>query len=158
VQDPWEKREPGLGVGRDPWRTPLQWDGSHNAGFSHARPWLPLAPDFRERNIAALRADPRSILALYRALIELRNAHAALNVGNQRVISGADNVLWFERSFGGETFAVVLNFADEERPLPATGACDCVLSTRIDRTGPVTDTTLWANEGMILRLRPDCGA
>ncbi|MGB8177138.1 MAG: alpha amylase, partial [Pseudolabrys sp.] len=28
VQDPWEKNEPGLGLGRDPSRTPFQWDAT----------------------------------------------------------------------------------------------------------------------------------
>ncbi|HZZ89127.1 MAG TPA: alpha-amylase family glycosyl hydrolase, partial [Caulobacteraceae bacterium] len=44
VQDPWEKNEPGLGLGRDPCRTPMPWDASPHAGFSTAEPWLPLNP------------------------------------------------------------------------------------------------------------------
>ena len=55
VQDPAERNEPGLGLGRDPVRTPMQWDGGLNAGFTHpgAEPWLPLASDFAARNVAA---------------------------------------------------------------------------------------------------------
>ena len=33
-RDPWEKNVPGLGLGRDPKRTLMQWDGDPNAGFS----------------------------------------------------------------------------------------------------------------------------
>src|SRR5581483_1078905 len=51
VQDPWEKNEPGLGLGRDPQRTPMQWDSSPNAGFTTVIPWLPLAPDHTSRNV-----------------------------------------------------------------------------------------------------------
>ena len=43
VQDPWEKRVPGLGLGRDPARIPMLWDTSPNAGFTTGTPWLPLA-------------------------------------------------------------------------------------------------------------------
>jgi hypothetical protein len=50
VQDPRELREPGLGLGRDPVRTPMPWDGSRNAGFTTGRPWLPLNPDWPARN------------------------------------------------------------------------------------------------------------
>src|SRR5690606_11977646 len=45
VQDPFEKNVPGMGMGRDPCRTPMQWDTSPNAGFTTGRPWLPLAAD-----------------------------------------------------------------------------------------------------------------
>jgi alpha-glucosidase len=40
VRDPWEKNIPGLGLGRDPERTPMQCDGDPNAGFSSVEPWL----------------------------------------------------------------------------------------------------------------------
>jgi alpha-glucosidase len=42
IQDPWEKKSPGIGVGRDPERTPMLWDGSANAGFcsESVQPWL----------------------------------------------------------------------------------------------------------------------
>ena len=64
VQDPWEKNVPGLGLGRDPERTPMQWDAAPNAGFTTGEPWLPLADDAdaRQRRSAARR--PRSMLAL----------------------------------------------------------------------------------------------
>ena len=56
VRDPRELREPGLGLGRDPQRTPMPWDGSPNAGFTTGEPWLPLNADWRERNVEALGA------------------------------------------------------------------------------------------------------
>ena len=37
VQDPFEKNVPGMGLGRDPERTPMQWDASPDAGFTHGR-------------------------------------------------------------------------------------------------------------------------
>src|SRR5258708_10385128 len=41
VQDPRELREPGLGLGRDPVRTPMPWDGPANPGFPTPPPCLP---------------------------------------------------------------------------------------------------------------------
>ena len=38
---------------RDPERTPMQWLGKENAGFTfpNATPWLPLAEDYQLRNV-----------------------------------------------------------------------------------------------------------
>src|SRR3546814_12020605 len=51
VQDPRELREPGLALGRDPVRTPMPWNAHPFAGFSSVSPWLPLNPDWPERNV-----------------------------------------------------------------------------------------------------------
>ena len=71
VQDPPALNQPEIAhlVGRDPERTPMQWDASPNAGFAPAgvRTWLPLAADFAVRNVAAQEsADPTSFLTFYR--------------------------------------------------------------------------------------------
>ena len=46
VQDPRELREPGLGLGRDPVRTPMAWDTTRQGGFTEGTPWLPLHADW----------------------------------------------------------------------------------------------------------------
>ena len=60
--------------GRDGERTPMQWDGSANAGFTAAgvQPWLPVADSALQVNVEAQRADPYSLLSLYRELLALR--------------------------------------------------------------------------------------
>ena len=67
VRDPFEKNVPGIGVGRDGCRTPMQWDATRLAGFSEVRPWLPLPEDHIHENVVNLEADARSILSLYKA-------------------------------------------------------------------------------------------
>ena len=61
VRDPFEKNVPGIGVGRDGCRTPMQWDATSRAGFSTATPWLPLANDF----VARKRGQSRCRRALH---------------------------------------------------------------------------------------------
>ena len=153
TQDPWEKNEPGLGVSRDPSRTPFQWTSGANAGFTSARPWLPIDPDYRSRNVESLRGDPASILTLYRALIALRRQHSALTIGDFRLVSSDHDVLAFERPHAGDTMTVVLNFAHEEREvsrlLQESGA-HIVLSTHLDRAGSAARLRLRPDEGVIL--------
>ena len=55
--------------GRDPERSPMQWDGSPGAGFSTGDPWLPVGSQAGTVNVAAQRDDPASMLSLYRRLI-----------------------------------------------------------------------------------------
>ena len=81
VQDPSEKNEPGLGLGRDPERTPMPWDGSPSGGFTTGLPWLPLGDEHEIVNVEALERDDYSILRLYRNLIQLRQTHATLVSG-----------------------------------------------------------------------------
>ena len=150
VQDPWEKNEPGHG--RDPWRTPMQWDASAGAGFTQApRPWLPFSPDWRERNVTRLRAEPGSILNLYRALIALRRGHRALSIGSLRILHSDTQTLVYERSFGGECVTVALNFSGAVQPVPSELAGGTVLlSTHLDRSGALGAPSLRPDEGVVL--------
>lgn len=155
VRDPWEKNEPGLGLGRDPARTPFQWDATKNAGFSNGRPWLPLDPDYRARNVAALRDDPTSILCLYRRLLAVRRQHAALNSGTFRLIGVQEDALIYERRLGGERVLVCLNFGDRRQivSLPEyQGNAVVLASTHLDKASPTTDLNLRPNEGLVLLL------
>jgi alpha-glucosidase len=157
VQDPWERNEPGLGLGRDPERTPMPWDASANAGFTTGAPWLPLNPDWADRNVAALAAEPSSILTLYRRLIGLRREHAALSTGRYVATHVDDDVLAFERCGHDARLLVVLNFAQEQRhfDLPVdTGDAHILLSTCMDREGEQVngDLPLRPAEGIILAL------
>jgi alpha-glucosidase len=111
VRDPRELREPGLGLGRDPVRTPMPWDASHAAGFTAGTPWLPLMADWATRNVAREDADPASMLALHRRLLALRRAHPALASGAFALLETGDasDVLAYERSEGDDRVLVALN-------------------------------------------------
>jgi alpha-glucosidase len=149
IQDPVERNLPGLGEGRDPERTPMQWDDSPHAGFSTAAPWLPVADDFRTENVVHQRTEPRSMLSLYRRLIELRRASPALSVGSFREIYVDDDVLVYGRDSGAERRVVALNLSHAERQLPGEleGGHHLILSTYLDSGEP---GRLRPDEGVIL--------
>lgn len=118
VRDPRELREPGVGLGRDPVRSPMPWDASVNAGFTTGEPWLPLNADHGERNVARLDARRGSILALYRRLLALRRQRPALAVGRIALLESlAPDVLAYERSHGDERVLVVLNFGEHSQEI-----------------------------------------
>lgn len=112
VQDPAEKQQPGIGVGRDPERTPMQWAGGPGAGFTTGTPWLPIAADANAINVAAERPDPASMLTLYHDLLALRRAEPALRRGSFRMLPRQGDVLAYVRdAAGADRFLVVVNFA-----------------------------------------------
>ncbi len=115
VQDPAERNEPGLGLGRDPERTPMPWDASSASGFTDGRPWLPLGPDHAARNVATLSDNSASILSLYRQLIALRRGSAALALGTIENVTAEGDVLSYGRRLGEERLWVVLNLGGEPR-------------------------------------------
>ena len=104
--------------GRDPCRTPMQWDGSPGAGFTRDAPWLPVAEP-RAPNVAAERADPGSLLHLYRALIRLRAGSKALRAGGYEPLDGGAHVLAFERRAGEERVRAALNFGNAAASIAA---------------------------------------
>ena len=99
-------REPGLGLGRDPVRTPMPWDESPQAGFTTGEPWLPLAAGWREENVAIQMDRPASMLALHRALLALRRATPARGTGSIPLFAPEGAVLAYEREADGERYVV----------------------------------------------------
>jgi alpha-glucosidase len=149
VQDPWERNVPGLGLGRDPERTPMQWKPGVNAGFSLTKPWLPIAPDADRVNVAAQAEDPASILSLYQTLLRLRRAEPALSVGDFRPGGADESVLTYERHHEGRRLMVVLNMSGEARFLSGLPSGRMLVSTALDRADEPTNGKL--------SLRPDEG-
>ena len=157
VVDGFEKNLPGLGFGRDPVRTPMQWIGGPGAGFTIGDPWLPLGADSAEINVARQQVEPRSMLSLYRQLIALRRAEAALSIGSYRPLPCNDDLLCYLREHEGRRLVVALNFGSREqevrlpdlKPQGRPGEARIVLSTHLDREDEeVTE---------VARLRPDEG-
>jgi glycosidase len=157
-QDPFGKRVPGLGLGRDPQRTPMPWDASPTAGFTAAgvAPWLPLAADAAPRNVVAQQSEPGSMLALTRRVLDARRRHAALHCGTYRPLDDTpEGVFGFFREYRAERLLVLVNF----RPVPAEvtapdGVRSVVISTHPTPSLPPPGATfaLRPDEALVLEL------
>ena len=160
VRDPFEKNVPGVGVGRDGCRTPMQWDASPFAGFSTVEPWLPLADDYAQDNVVNLSAEDASLLSLYRALIALRKRQPALQLGEYQPLAAQGDVLLFRRVGAGSSLLIALNLGaapiavlSEQFSLDG----EILLSTFMDRAGERIGATLdlRGDEGVIIGPVPD---
>jgi alpha-glucosidase len=114
-RDPFGFRQPGTDQGRDPVRTPMPWDGSVNCGFTTGEPWLPLGEDHAARSVEAQRHDPDSMLALTRALLELRRREPALSIGDWAPVAAEDAVLAYVRTWRDRRFVIALNLQSAPR-------------------------------------------
>jgi alpha-glucosidase len=155
VRDPFEKNVPGIGVGRDGCRTPMQWNATLNAGFSIARPWLPLSEDFRHENVVNLDADARSILNLYKALIRLRKKWPQLVSGAYVPVAAQGDLLLYRRQGEGGAVVIALNLGADPLSIASDEAGldgEILLTTFLDRYGEKIQHTLdlRGNEGVII--------
>jgi alpha-glucosidase len=112
VQDPIGKIGWPQEKGRDGERTPMQWDSTANAGFTPAKPWLPVPSSYTTHNVATELKEPDSILSFYQRLLSLRRTNRALLDGEYIPLNQDDpNVLSFLRKYKDEAVLVVLNMS-----------------------------------------------
>lgn len=158
VRDPFEKNVPGMGLGRDPERTPMQWNSEKYAGFSETKPWLPIPKSAKEHNVESENKDPKSLLQLYKKLLHLRKTSKALLFGKYKSLAlQNDHIFGYIRTYEKETLVILLNFSNEEQTtiLPYTKA-EILINTSLDKTaGERVDTkniSLRPHEGYLLKL------
>jgi alpha-glucosidase len=153
VQDPFEKQEPGLGLGRDPERTPMQWSTEQNAGFSKVQPWLPVANNFTTVNVEVETRDSNSSFVLYRTLLALRHA-PAIKTGKYVEWEAADDTVFgFSRESDDETLFIILNMSDKavERLVDMRGAL--IFSTHAAVQTTAGGILLQPHQGIVMRRK-----
>jgi alpha-glucosidase len=140
VQDPAAKGDPLKGIGRDPERTPMQWSDGPNAGFSDGEStWLPVSPDYAERNVDVQSSDAGSYLSLYRSLGKLRAGSMAMKSGELKTVKTyTRDVLGYLRFTESEAYLVLVNFSNSER------TCHMLETPRELILSSVPDTSLGA--------------
>jgi len=154
VQDPQ-----GVNLGpertRDVCRTPMQWNPGLHAGFSAARPWLPVSSDYQARNVEEMIDDRYSMLNLYRNLLSLRKSSPELHAGSYQTIDLMDEECFgYRREIGGESMMVILNFSENEKNLTLPGGQGTLLlSTFLDRRGILdfNGIHLRGQEGLLIK-------
>lgn len=148
------------GFNRDECRTPMQWDASHQAGFSTAdETWLPVAPDYVTNNVESQSADPDSTLNFYRRALAYRRASPVLQSGRYYSVetSADDKVFTFWRRYNDQECLVLLNFSsdtiDVNLSSPVQGKV--ALSTHRNHEGTMIDgarVTLAPHEGIVIEV------
>lgn len=151
LKDPLGRKYWPFFKGRDPERTPMQWDSSYNGGFTCGIPWLPLNADYWKRNVSVQMKDPMSILNTYRTIIGIRKNEIGLRRGGLEFLEkGLRGVLSYMR---GNEFEIILNFSSRSRQyFPKRHDAEVIFSTeKFSRI--LSSHRISANEAVILRHR-----
>jgi alpha-amylase len=134
-------------------RTPMQWNGGENAGFTDgATSWQPPQSNYQEVNVAAQSDDADSLLSHYRRLIQARSEHEAVRAGAWREVETDERRIYTSlRQSGDDIVLVVVNLSGEPISDYALFVDDGPLSTGVASeilTGvPVEPPALNANGG-----------
>jgi len=100
-------------------RTPMQWDGDANAGFSAADPERLYSPvisnavyGYQAINVESQKRSEHSLLRWMKSLIKLRNSFQVFGRGSILFLKPANHrVLAYVRQFGEETVLIVNNLS-----------------------------------------------
>ena len=100
---------------RDNSRTPMQWTGDKNGGFTEGEPWIGVNPNCKEINVLAEISDEDSIFRYYQKLVRLRKEYDVIAYGDfEAVDEEHPAVFTYRRTYGEESLLVVCNFYGKE--------------------------------------------
>lgn len=98
---------------RDNGRTPMQWDASHNAGFSEGEPWIGVCDNYETVNARSALDDADSVFYTYQSLISLRKTLPVLTWGDYEDLLPEHPSLWcYRRHWQGQTLIVAANLSN----------------------------------------------
>jgi alpha-glucosidase len=118
VKDPVGRTGWPTEKGRDGERTPMQWDGSPEAGFTKSdKPWLPVPDTYKTVNVEEEVRDDDSLLNWYKQLIRLRRENPALHSGTLTMLNTSDSKVlsWMRQAPGQPAVVVACNFTPERQ-------------------------------------------
>ncbi|KMQ38871.1 oligo-1,6-glucosidase [Oenococcus oeni] len=101
-------------ISRDNARTLMQWNDKNNAGFSSAKPWFALNPNYKSINVEDSLADKNSVFYYYQKLIKLRHNNEIIKYGSfEEIDPDDDQVYAYRRHYEGKTLLLISNFTDK---------------------------------------------
>lgn len=101
---------------RDNARTPMQWNGEENGGFTSGTPWLRANKNCREINVDESLADSDSIFTYYQKLVELRKQYEVISDGSyEPVFVDNQGIMSYKRALDEEKLLVLANFTGQEQ-------------------------------------------
>lgn len=104
--------------GRDGCRTPMTWEANKDhAGFSTAKPWLPVSAEHAALSVDVQEKANNSLLHYYRRAIEFRKAHPVLIKGSQSKPEVNGEVVSFIREHDGQRLFCAFNLGDDSATL-----------------------------------------
>ncbi|MBM7577872.1 glycoside hydrolase family 13 protein [Jeotgalibacillus terrae] len=108
--------------GRDNARTPMQWNGEENAGFTSGTPWLAVNENYKEINASNAVHDPDSIFHYYKKLISLRKQYEIIQYGDYELLLPDHTEIYaYTRCYEGKKLLVLTNFSDQEQVFKKPG-------------------------------------
>jgi oligo-1,6-glucosidase len=106
---------------RDNARTPMQWNGGPNAGFTAGESWLPINPNYTHINMKAQIDDPDSIRNFYKTVIKLRAESDVLKYGSFVAVRITKNLFAYKRTYGEQSLIIALNFSRSRQKFDQSG-------------------------------------
>ena len=129
-------------IGRDNARTPMQWDTTDYAGFSSAKPWLSVNPNYDSINVESSLDDPNSIFYTYQKLIQIRKENSWLVQADFELLETAEKVFAYIRKDGERRFLVVVNLSSQEQEFHFNGVLKSILVANTEIQEKLEQVTL----------------
>lgn len=159
IVDPRGVNMPDKNLGRDPQRTPMQWDPTTTAGFTAGKPWLPLDRLSSRINVDVQKENPDSLLSLHRRLIKLRLEEPSLTRGDFVAVY-ADNQLisYIRQAPSSDAFLIILNLTHRPcyfRPQGNgyNGKIEVCTAAELEGKRISGTVALEGDQGLIVRLK-----
>ena len=135
---------------RDSARTPVQWDGSENAGFTTGTPWFYVNENYLQINVAQQEEDPDSILQFYRKAIALRKSLSVVRDGVYKEHFPLSRKLYvYSRVMKGQKLLVICSFSDRAEKMKVPAGFDLAKAKLILQNVENTSSTLLPYESRV---------